>query len=332
MGGSPGQAVYGSKRSSASNSVESCVPGGRREVFPVGSGRVASTVDFASHALARMRAAGRKEAVEDVEMEIETEQREPSWSSHDMRMGRGRGRTTPDAKRAQNRESAKRFRVAQKKRWAEMIESCERKDLEIDRLKGMLQEVTNRNIGTVRKEGAGSGVKRGEEEKADALTMAELDLFVKLMGSKREHEEGGGSVVVKKDVDVRPPMAANIGSLYRVIVAKLDGSVLGVRHENDSCGKAMGGEVGGCIWEQVHGSDVAHLRFTVVHAAKMASVLEGEPTIFSYRRRAVPLIDGKLEQEGKEVQWMRMKGCLYPLADENGDVNSVILAEFVEIN
>jgi len=45
-----------------------------------------------------------------------------------------RVRTTPDAKRAQKRESDKRFRVAQKQRWAELQDTVAEKDGEIAKL------------------------------------------------------------------------------------------------------------------------------------------------------------------------------------------------------
>lgn len=266
-----------------------------------------------------------------MDVDAEYEQREPSSSSHDAKLARGasRSRTTPDAKRAQNRESAKRFRVAQKKRWAELQETVERKDEEISRLKDMLQEVTNQNLAS-RSRPHTKKLPSLAHEKADSLTIAELGLFVKLMCSPNTPD---AERVKREEKAIVPPIAANIGTFYRVIVAKLDGSVLGNRHVNDTCGKAMGGEVGGVIWEHVHSSDSAHLRFTVVHAAKMASVMNGEPTVFSYRRREliVKYEEDKLEQGQEREKYMRMKGCLYPMADEYGDVTQVLLAEFIEI-
>lgn len=95
-----------------------------------------------------------------------------------------------------------------------------------------------------------------------------------------------------------------------------------MRHENFCCGRARGGEVGGVVWEHVHSSDVAHLRFTIVHAGKMMSVLGGEPSVFSYRRRA---------WGGDEGRFLRMKGCLYPIVGVDGKVGRVLLAEFIEI-
>ena len=198
----------------------------------------------------------------------------------------------------------------------------------------MLQEVTNQNLYTrpnvklpvVKVNHSTSS----SSAKVDNLTMAELDLFVKLMCcSPNDHNQP--SIMTGNDANksqkYQMPLAANIGSLYRVIVSKLDGSVLGIRHENNTLGKVMGGEVGGCIWEHVHSSDSAHLRFTVVHAAKMASVMDGEPAVFSYRRRELV----QDQNPGEEEKYMRMKGCVYPLADENGQIDSVILAEFVEL-
>lgn len=325
----------GSKHTSASNSIESCVPppdvrltarhtNVKGERLGIGGGRY-STIEFAGNALTGMK--GRRGG-DGMEIDGEFEQREPSSSSHDARingrLGRGLGRATPDAKRAQNRESAKRFRVAQKKRWADLQETVEKKDKEIARLKDMLQEVTNQNLAERR----GNLVTK-VNQKADALAMAELDLFIKLMCSSNDMDRGS-----KAEGNVQPPIAASIGALYRVIVAKLDGSVLGVRHLNADCGNAMGGEVGSLLWDHVHSSDSAHLRFTVVHASKMASVMGEEPIVFSYRRKAVQNSRDRMSGNSDEVEresYMRMKGCIYPLADENGGISSIILAEFVEI-
>lgn len=322
----------GSKHTSASNSIESCVPppdvrltaghaSVKREGLGVGGGRY-STIEFASNALMGMK--GRRGG-DGMEIDGEFELREPSSSSHDARLisRPSRGRTTPDAKRAQNRESAKRFRVAQKKRWADLQETVEKKDKEIARLKDMLQEVTNQNLAERR----GNAVTK-VNQKADALAMAELDLFVKLMCSSGDLDRGN------KAKAVQPPIAASIGALYRVIVAKLDGTVLGVRHLNADCGNAMGGEVGSLLWDHVHSSDSAHLRFTVVHASRMASVMGEEPIVFSYRRKEMQKDKEQENGNSDEVEkesYMRMKGCIYPLADENGEISSVILAEFVEI-
>lgn len=323
----------GSKHTSASNSIESCVPPPevrlavrhsdvKREGMGIAGGRY-STIEFATNALVGMRG-GR--GGDGMEIDGEFEQREPSSSSHDAKlMGRpSRSRTTPDAKRAQNRESAKRFRVAQKKRWADLQETVEKKDKEIARLKDMLQEVTNQNLAE----------RRGNEvakvnQKADTLALAELDLFVKLMCSSNDVD--GSS---KAKGNVQPPIAASIGALYRVIVAKLDGTVLGVRHLNTGCGNVKGGDIGSLLWDHVHSSDSAHLRFTVVHASRMASVLGEEPTVFSYRRKEEHNRGEQKDENADRVEresYMRMKGCIYPLSDETGEINSVILAEFVEI-
>lgn len=271
------------------------------------------------------------------------EQLEPSSSSHDARLLNrpGRSKTTPDAKRAQNRESAKRFRVAQKKRWAELQDTVAEKDTEIERLKGMLQEITNSTLTTMRRdvEPAGrSSVPVPPVEvlptvpavpKVDALTVAELELFVKLL---RPQEGEPPNLTGSVDTEGSPPLAADIGSLHRVIVSKLDGSVLGVRHESRRNGAALGGEVGGVLWEHVHSSDSAHLRASVVHAKTMLQVMGGQPSVFSYRRRRRAEHPRELSssKSGKEA-YIRMKGCLYPLVDDDGEVTQVILAEFIEI-
>lgn len=94
----------------------------------------------------------------------------------------------------------------------------------------------------------------------------------------------------------------------------------------------MGGEVGSLLWEHVHSSDIAHLRFTVVHAARMASVMNGEPNVFSYRRRQLVVKrEDQVEMGMDKVKYMRMKGCLYPISDENGVIVQVLLGEFIEM-
>lgn len=271
-------------------------------------------------------------ANEPMVVDAEYDGKERSTSSMDAKMlnRQGRSRTTPDAKRAQNRESAKRFRVAQKKRWADLQETVERKDREIAKLKDMLQEVTNQNLAQ-RKNKGGMSVEEERKmvDKMDALALAELRLFLKLMGSSEDNGRGIGSAAAA--VGNQPPIAASIGSLYRVIVAKTDGIVLGVRHLNTKVGNAMGGEVGSLLWDHVHSSDTAHLRFTAVHASTMASVLGESPTVFSYRRKEVKA-GGRAQGASQPDSYMRIKGCIYPLqADENNAVNSIILAEFVEI-
>lgn len=296
-------AVTPVSRGSGSDSVESCRA-------PANNGARYSSVELASSALVGMR----RDPADG--MEVEYEIREPSSSSHDIKTVRGaRGRTTPDAKRAQNRESAKRFRVAQKKRWANLQDDLVKKDKEIARLKDMLQEVTNQKL-----QQTNSTVQnRPVNQKADELAMAELDLFVKLMCTS-DSETGALGL----------PLSACIGALYRVIVAKMDGTVIGVRHLNKGCGNAMGGEVGAPLWDHVHNSDVAHLRFTVVHASKMVSVMGDDPTVFSYRRKKVEVKNTDSDEVQKET-YMRFKGCIYPLSDGQGGISSLILAEFVEI-
>lgn len=261
------------------------------------------------------------------------EQLEPSSSSHDAKALPARGKTTPDAKRAQNRESAKRFRVAQKKRWAELNETVAEKEEEIVRLKTLLQEVTNRTVSSMAVP-VPAGRDCSPVVRADALALAELELFVKLL-SAQEGEGDGGRNEGGKCV----PLGSDLGSLHRVIVSKLNGSVLGVRHECVRNGAVMGGDVGGCLWEFVHASDCAHLRASVVHAKTMLQVMNGQPCVFSYRRREKKaggddMKDG--EDDGgdrakRKDCYIRMKGCLYPIVDDDGNVNNVILAEFIEL-
>lgn len=271
------------------------------------------------------------------------DQPELSSSSLDARMASRatRGKITPDAKRAQNRESAKRFRVAQKKRWAELLETVAEKDAEIERLKGMLQEITSSTLTTMRRETgaadlstnptplASGAPSTSSAPKIDSLTVAELDLFVKLL---RPQEGEGAEIPSSSDTEGSPPLAADIGSLHRVLVSRLDGSVLGVRHESRRNGAALGGDVGGLLWEHVHSSDSAHLRASVVHAKTMLQVMGGQPSVFSYRRRrrSNNVDDHSVPRAGKDA-YIRMKGCLYPLVDDDGEVTQVILAEFIEI-
>lgn len=91
----------------------------------------------------------------------------------------------------------------------------------------------------------------------------------------------------------------------------------------------MGGEVGGCIWDHAHSSDFALFRFSIVQVTRMASVLVlgGEQSLLSYRRRE--LTESESDTDDKE-QYIWMKGYLYPLADEVGEITRVILAEFIE--
>lgn len=77
-------------------------------------------------------------------------------------------------------------------------------------------------------------------------------------------------------------LAADIGSLYRVIESRLDGSVLGVWHEIRSNGVARGGEVGGCMWEHDHTNDCVFLRASVMHAKSILQVLKGDSIVFLY--------------------------------------------------
>lgn len=435
-----------------------------------------------------------------------------------------RAKTTPDAKRAQNRESAKRFRVAQKKRWAELNETLAEKDAEIERLKNLLQDVTNQSLTTMKMSspsgpggaaaagGGGMSSRRlknrggkydgdddldvdddededdnegrqfhqqrhlravhdgeeggdGDEENIDydqqqyyrtqqqqqstsrhklsfrnsgsaaaagtttasgdkrnrilgvnSAAVAELELFTKLLQPSADPPDlGGGVLSSRKCAEIRHPMASDIGSLHRVLVSKLDGSVLGVRHLNGRNGAALGGDVGGVLWDHVHHSDCAHLRASVVHAKTMVGLMNGQPVVFSYRRRKrhgpqQQQKDSSKQGQGQEElgrrkqereeegesgemkggsgtggggagnsskrwdddenkrggdnrrdvtttiggggggdsgggggdggvvssssakgdEFIRMKGCLYPIY-KGGDLNSVILAEFVEL-
>lgn len=301
---------YASKHTSASNSFESCgVPQQKsikNEVFQAAAARFGN-VEFASSALASMRHDADGMDIDDVEG------REPSSSSHDAKAQRNRSRTTPDAKRAQNRESAKRFRVAQKKRWAELLDTVERKDAEIDRLKGMLQDVTNASISKRR-------VDKVVPQKADVLAMAELELFIKLMVA-RELRNGP-----LQDRKLLPPLAADIGSLYRVVVAKTDGSIMGVRHHNGTLGEVMGGDVGGFLWDYIHGSDDAHIRFVVMNAGSSPHEYLQRTHVISYRRRTKRSIG---DDENKP-KYIRMKGCAYPVGNAAGVVESLLFAEFIE--
>lgn len=288
----------------------------KKEAFQLAAQRF-SSADFASNVLASPRDA------EAMDVDVEYEQREPSSSSHDAKVARqNRARTTPDAKRAQNRESAKRFRVAQKKRWAELQETVERKDAEIERLKNMLQEVTTQHLASANQDQAPPAV---SSEKVDSITLCELNMFVQLMVSRRDDTRGSSSHSGNR---LTMPLVSGIGGLHRVVVSRLDGSVLGVRHKNNLLGEVMGGEVGGLVWDYVHVTDVAHLRFTVVHASRMASsLLKSEPNVFSYRRRK-----RVHESSGEnEEQFLRMNGCVYPLAEENGEIKTVLFAEFIEM-
>lgn len=290
-------------------------------------------------------------------MDVDVDAHEPSSSSHDGRpllvdcppnqtKSSGttgtRSKTTPDAKRAQNRESAKRFRVAQKKRWNDLQEMIAERDNEIERLKVMLQELSNQRLATMRSMPAGPSSSSAPQRlgvtsaSSDAIALAELDLFRKLLAPRRNLVGGG----VEKGL--RPMFAAQFGSLYRVLVSKFNGDVFGVRHEDLINGSAEGPVVGGCLWESVHQSDIPQLFTLVVNASILLKAYEGQPAVLSYRRRRRSMPESHRastqEQEGGEQAegdaqepYIRLKGCLYPVLGEGGEIASVILAEFVEI-
>lgn len=301
-----------SKQTSQTNSVESCVPPAspiKSEAYHTAAARFQA--GFAANALASMRA-------DPMECD-DAEHREPSSSSHDAKLAprSGRSRTTPDAKRAQNRESAKRFRVAQKKRWVELQNTVGAKDKEIEKLKCMLQEVTNNTLAKRDDENrvsVGDGLPGGGD---DPLGAAELSLFVKLMMSPKEEQR------TEKPGKPAVPLAANIGALYRVLVCKVDGCVLGIRHHTDSGIRAMGGDVGALVWDHVEPIGVPHLRFSIVHAPHMEKFTQNEPQVLAYRRRQ--------GAEREQHAWVRMKGCVYPAKNQDGHVVAVLLAEFIEL-
>jgi Basic region leucine zipper len=225
-------------------------------------------------------------------------------------------RTTPDAKRAQNRESAKRFRVAQKKRWAELQDTVAEKDTEIAKLKEMLQEVTESRLPTQRLSAtamAGAvAATAGNGSTPDALVLGELDLLVKLMSAP-----GGDRS--------RPSPASNTGYLHRILVATTDGTVTGVRHQqpHDGGATACGGKVGLALWDGVPDGDQLQLRFTVLHATRMGREMAAEPVVFAYRRSIM------LPNERAE-SFVRIKACVHPLIDDSGNVATLLLAEFIE--
>jgi hypothetical protein len=224
----------------------------------------------------------------------------------------GKPRTTPDAKRAQNRESAKRFRVAQKKRWADLQSTVSAKDSEIAKLKQMLQEVTESRLPAQRLSATGEATSAAAcASSLDSLVLGELDLLIKLMSAPAS------------DQTQRSP-ASNLGHLHRILVATTDGTVTGVRHQQPYKGTAVaGGRAGQLLWEDVPESDQLQLRFTVLHAARMASEMAAEPVVFAYRRKA-----GDARAQGTD--FVRMKGCVHPLVDEHGRVVTLLLAEFIE--
>lgn len=221
-------------------------------------------------------------------------------------------RTTPDAKRAQNRESAKRFRVAQKKRWADLQATVAEKEAEIAKLKAMLQELTESRLPKQRLSATGEGIPSIAATPPDSLVLGELDLMVKLMSAP------GG------DHSRRPP-ASNVGQLHRILVATTEGIITGTRHQQPYRGGSVvsGGRVGEAIWEDVPEGDQLQLRFTVLHATRMASEMAAEPVVFAYRRKA-----GDKKAQGSE--YVRMKGCVHPLLDEDARVSTLLLAEFIE--
>jgi len=230
-------------------------------------------------------------------------------------------RTTPDAKRAQNRESAKRFRVAQKKRWADLQDLVAQKEREIARLTDMLQKVTDARqpvqhrttsppghtsssalhssgvsgdggmgmVGTgassVPVVGGGTAANTTPTTKLDSLVMAELDLFVKLVTSPGLSTTSSSHACTS---GVLEAPARNIGSLHRILVATTDGSITGVRHLNRrgiiNPSLVSGGMVGQYLWDDVHDNDSLQLRFTVLHAGKFADDMVREPLVFAYRR------------------------------------------------
>ena len=280
----------------------------------------------------------------DQRMEIETgPNREPSTSSLDRVKSStaAKARTTPDAKRAQNRESAKRFRVAQKKRWADLQDLVTQKDKEISRLTDMLQKVTDARQ-PVKPVAPTSATARNPRPDGplDALVMAELDLFVKLVSSPGPASTGTTHTDVSRQ---RSPLlaapASNIGSLHRVLVATTDGSITGVRHLNSRIGSVSGGAVGQYLWDEVHESDSLQLRFTVLHAGRFANEMTKEALVFAYRRGVVRRsTDGDSRESGTTInnksntndQYIRMKGCVHPVLTRDGDVSHLMLAEFVE--
>lgn len=238
-----------------------------------------------------------------------------------------RSKTTPDVKRAQNRESAKRFRVAQKQRWREKEEEVQEKIREIAKLKKMLQDITSTSLERNAMSGSGSTLSV-QSVKLDLIVTAELNMYRDLLAPRTDPAAGSSSTNI--------PMASDIGSLYRVLVSQLDGNVFGIRYENKANGAALGPEVGGCLWDGVHPSDNAHLRCNVVHMDVMVKVSE-QPMVFSYRRRRAPATPDPHESDEitpavSTKDFIRLKGCLYPLIQgENKEVIAVVLAEFVEL-
>lgn len=247
----------------------------------------------------------------------------------------GKERSTPDAKRAQNRASAKRFRVAQKKRWEELQETVRAKDDEIERLKAMLQKVTETRLPAEAPLPPTPTPPAAGPVAVDKLVMSELDLFVKLVSTPGRHAPAdGGSTFL-------PSPASNIGCLHRVLVAGTDGAIAGVRHMRSVAGAQAVGGVGSYVWDDVHASDSLQLRFTVLHASRMAADMAREALVFAYRRRVVggetkmeDKKEGEVdEKEAKPVDertYVRMKGCVHPVLTASGAVTHLIIAEFLE--
>lgn len=280
-------------------------------------------------------------------MDVDAGARERSSSSHDARSAAmtaaarapHKARTTPDAKRAQNRESAKRFRVAQKKRWADLQDLVALKDAEIARLTDMLQKVTDARLPVKsRAPSATAAAAAAAAAPLDALVLAELDLFVKLVSSPGPMRGAGTAHTGARPAsDALAAPASNIGSLHRVLVATLDGSITGVRHANTRAGVAAGGAVGQYLWDDVHESDSLQLRFTVLHAARMASDMAREALVFAYRRRAARCsADGnssavfRVSTDSQGDAYLRIKGCVHPVMSTSGELTHLMLAEFVE--
>jgi hypothetical protein len=188
------------------------------------------------------------------------------------------------------------------------------RDSEIDTLKRMLQEVTESRLPAQRLSATGEPAGSITASPPDSLVLGELDLLVKLMSAP------GG------DRTRRSP-ASNVGHLHRVLVASTDGLVTGVRHQqpHHKGSVAGGGKVGQTIWDDVPEGDQLQLRFTVLHATRMASEMAAEPVVFAYRRRAIVS-----NTRSTADVYVRMKGCVHPLLDDQGRVSNLLVAEFIE--
>ncbi|CAN8069283.1 unnamed protein product [Agarophyton chilense] len=239
--------------------------------------------------------------------------------------------------------------MAQKRRWEQLQRTVRDKDDEIQRLKNLLQQLTNtqlhahadhrhqhqhqQHVPSVADACDSSCDTRVaaptphalSRSLADHLARAELDLFVRLMWSPPRDGDANAMAVA-----ALPPVAANLGCLHRVVVANVDGSVLGVRHRNDERGRAMGADVGAKIWEYVHSADVLHLKCSVVHASKLADMFDGHLNVFSYRRRRLTE-PPQCGVDDHTAPFVRMKGCVYPVKDSAGVISRVLLAEFIEL-